>query len=67
MTRDWGRGARESLGDEGVAGLHLARKIVQERITEIDPGDPQLSSLIESLNALELVLDAIGGLEPQQN
>jgi hypothetical protein len=64
-TEDWGQGAHAALGDEGAAGLHLARKLVKERIVEMDPNDETLSDYIEALNALELILTEIGKLGPR--
>jgi hypothetical protein len=65
MTEDdWGRGAHDALGDGGAAGLHLARKLVKERIVELEADDMSLSDYIEALDALELILNAIGKLEP---
>jgi hypothetical protein len=66
MTEDWGRGAHDALGDWGASGLHLVRKVVEERIGSIDPDDPTLSDYIEGLAALEVVLTAIGKLQPRQ-
>ena len=51
----------------GASGLGLARKLVQERIVALDPGDEMLSAYINALNALELVLNAIGKLEPPRD
>jgi hypothetical protein len=61
---DWGRGARDTLGDEGASGLYFARKVLQERIDELEPGDELLAEYIGAIDALELVLSAIGKLEP---
>jgi hypothetical protein len=60
-----GREAHDELGDAGAHGLHVARKVIQERIVGLDPDDKMLSEYIEALDALELVLDAIGKLEPR--
>jgi DNA-binding transcriptional regulator LsrR (DeoR family) len=62
----WGRGAHDALGDEGAVGLHLARKLVKERIVELDLNNEMLSEYIEALDAIELVLNAIGKLEPRR-
>ena len=63
-TDDWGRGAHAALGDGGAAGLHIARKLVKDRIVEMDPSDETLSDYIEALDALELILREIGKLGP---
>jgi hypothetical protein len=66
MTEDvaWGRGARDTLGDEGAHGLYSARKLLRERIDELEPGDEMRAEYIAAIDALELVLSAIGKLEP---
>ncbi len=61
----WGEDALELLGDEGAHGLHVARKVIQERIVHAPPNDDLLSDYIAALNAIEVVLDAIGKLEPR--
>ena len=60
-------GAHDALDDWGASGLGLARKLVQERIVALDPGDEMLSAYINALNALELVINAIGKLEPPRD
>lgn len=44
----------------------MARKLVKERIVELDLNNEMLSDYIEALDALELVLNAIGKLEPRR-
>jgi hypothetical protein len=64
---DWGFGANDALGDEGASGLLLARKVIQARIVELDPGDEMWDAYVGALDALELILDAIGKLEPKRD
>jgi hypothetical protein len=64
---DWGFFANEALGDNGASGLLFARKMIQQRIVELEPDDELWADCVGALDALELVLDAIGGLEPPRD
>ena len=64
-THDWGLDALDALGDPGVAGLRFARTHIQEIIVTFPEGDQLLPQYVEALDALELVLRAMGALEPR--
>jgi hypothetical protein len=47
VSEGGGREAHDALADDGAAGLHLARRLVQERIVVMDPDDEMLSHFVE--------------------